>query len=63
MEYLEEQSNKEICSQVAGGKRGPLECNCLSCLQGDDSESSRTKVGQFILWFAKLLKATQQLLS
>jgi hypothetical protein len=61
-EYLEEQSNKEICSQVAGGKRGPLECNCLSCLRGDASESSRTAVGQFILWFAKLPKATQQLL-
>jgi hypothetical protein len=42
MEFLEEQqSNKRrICSQVAGGKRGPLAYNCLSCLAGDASESS-----------------------
>jgi hypothetical protein len=59
--YLDEEWNKEICHQVAGGKRGPLECNCLSCLRGDDS-GSKMAVAQYILWFAKLPKQTQQLL-
>jgi hypothetical protein len=60
-EYLDDESNKEFCYQVAGGKRGPLECNCLSCLKGEDSDSKMT-VAQYILWFAELPKQTQQLL-
>jgi hypothetical protein len=60
-EYLDDVSNKEFCSQVAGGKRGPLECNCLSCLKGEDSDN-KLAVAQYILWFAELPKQTQQLL-
>jgi hypothetical protein len=54
-EYLDDELNKEFCSQVAGGKRGPLECNCLSCLKGEDNKMA---VAQYILWFAELPKQT-----
>jgi hypothetical protein len=60
-EYLDDESNKELCYQVSGGKRGPLECNCLSCLKGEDYDS-KMAVAQYFLWFAELPKQTQQLL-